>query len=268
MRTMLTIAGHDPSSGAGVTADLAVMAAHGYFGTSAVTSLTVQSTVGVMSTHPVDPRVLAGTLDCLVRDMPPAGIKIGMLENAETVRVVCTMLAALRREGLRIPVVLDPVLRSSSGRALLDAPGVRLLREELLELVDWATPNFSELGALLGTQVTDAEDAEVAAAELCKGRGGLNLVCTGGDCETADDFVLLAAGGREWLRGEKIVSPSTHGTGCAFASALACQLCDGATGVEAARLAKKYVAEAIRRAEPRGAGKGPLNLLWPLHRPL
>ncbi len=242
------------------------MAAHGYFGTSAITSLTVQSTVGVLSTHPVDPQVLAEALDCLLRDMPPAGIKIGMLENAANVRVVCTMLAVLRREGPRIPVVLDPVLRSSSGRALLDAPGVRMLREKLLPLVDWATPNFSELGVLLGTQVANAEDVEAAAAELCRGMSGVNLVCTGGDSYAANDLVLLASGGREWLQGEKILSSSTHGSGCAFASALLCRLCDGATGVEAARLAKEYVAEAIRLGEPRGAGKGPLNLFWPCRR--
>ena len=124
MQTVLTIAGFDPSSGAGVTADLMVFAAHGLFGTSCITGLTVQSTVGVRSTTAVSAEVVKATLDCLVSDLPPAGIKIGMLTTAENVGVVAEFLAAFRDEERRVPVVLDPVLRSSSGRELLDAEGV------------------------------------------------------------------------------------------------------------------------------------------------
>lgn len=263
IKTLLTIAGHDPSSGAGVTADLAVMAAHGYSGTSAVTALTVQSTVAVRATHPVESRILADALDCIVEDMPPAGVKIGMLATGANVRVVCSLLERLRAQGLRSPVVLDPVMRATSGRALLDEDGVCMLREALLPLVDWATPNFSELEVLLGRRLKVAAELELAAAELVEANSRLNLVCTGGDADAADDLVLLGDRTREWLRGEKLLSTSTHGTGCAFASALVCRLSDGVAGVEAARLAKQYVTEGIRRAEPRGAGKGPLDLWWP-----
>src|SRR4030081_3252057 len=124
MQTVLTIAGFDPSSGAGVTADLMVFAAHGLFGTSCITGLTVQSTVGVRSTTAVSAEVVRATLDCLAGDLPPSGIKIGMLTTAGNVAVVAEFLAAFRDEETRVPVVLDPVLRSSSGRELLDAEGV------------------------------------------------------------------------------------------------------------------------------------------------
>src|SRR5580698_8027237 len=135
MLTVLTIAGFDPSSGAGVTADLMVFAAHGLFGTSCITALTVQSTVGVRATQPVAGEVVRATLDCLQDDLPVAGIKIGMLATAENVAAVVDFLEGIRGQG--IPVVLDPVLRSSSGRELLDAAGVVLMRERLLPLVDW-----------------------------------------------------------------------------------------------------------------------------------
>ena len=242
MKTLLTIAGYDPSSGAGVTADLAVFAAHGYFGVSAITGLTVQSTTGVRRTEAVAPDLLGETLACLFEDIEIAGIKIGMLATAANVAVVADFVASL--PGL--PVVLDPVLRSSSGRELLEPEGVALLRERLLPLVSWATPNRGE-AALLGEL-----PAHVAA------------VITGGDDDAAD---LIRAGGLEtWLRGERIESRSTHGTGCAFSSALLCGLVAGLDSVEAARRAKAYVAEAIRRAPAVGRGHGPLALGWPLVR--
>ena len=260
MRTLLTIAGFDPSSGAGVTADLAVMAVHRFFGMSAITALTVQSTLGVRSTHAVDATVLQATLECLLDDVRPGGVKIGMLGSAAAVEVVAAFVERLRRDGGRVPVVLDPVLRSSSGRDLLDASGVETLRRRLLGLVDWVTPNTAELAVLTGMPVGSHEEIERAAGSL----RGVDVVATGGDLERADDLVLLKNGARHWLSGEKIASSATHGTGCAFSTALLCGLASGMDGLAAAEAAKHYVAEAIRRAEPIGRGKGPMRLLWPL----
>ena len=262
-KTLLTVAGFDPSSGAGITADLAVMSAHGYFGTAAITALTVQSTVGVRAAQAVDAEFLSKTLDCLADDLSPSGIKIGMLASVGNVRVVAGYIRKLLCGPVRIPVVLDPVLRSSSGAELLDAPGLRLLRDELLPLVDWVTPNRAELGVLLGRELTSDTDVEVAARELAARGRSLNVVATGGDHQ-ASDFLWLAEDLGEWLRGEKLTSTSTHGTGCAFSTALLCRLADGNTGLEAALSAKKYVTEAIRRAPQIGHGRGPLDLLWPL----
>lgn len=264
MRTVLTIAGFDPSSGAGVTADLMVFAAHGFFGTSCITSLTVQSTIGVQAAHPIRPETVRATLDCLHGDLPAAGIKIGMLATEETVAVVADFLGDLKGGGEWLPVVLDPVLRSSSGRELLDEDGVTTLRERLLPLVDWVTPNIDELEILSGRRVTKRGDLPDAARELQGEFAGLNVFATGGHLESPDDFLLTAEGETWWLPGVRVDSTSTHGTGCALSSALLSGLVQGKSAYEAAVSAKIYVAQAIRTAVGLGHGRGPLNHLWPL----
>jgi hydroxymethylpyrimidine/phosphomethylpyrimidine kinase len=266
MQTVLTIAGFDPSSGAGVTADLMVFAAHGLFGTSCITGLTVQSTVGVRSTTAVSAEVVKATLDCLVIDLPPAGIKIGMLTTADNVAAVAEFLTLLRGDEGRVPVVLDPVLRSSSGRELLDAEGVTVMRESLLPLVDWVTPNLEELGVLTGQPVRRREDMPEAARTLQEMGWELNVVATGGHLNPPDDLLVPAEGEMVWLPGEQRVSRSTHGTGCAFSSALLSRLVLGDGDRDAAVMAKRYVAEAIGTAEAMGRGIGPVNHLWPFRR--
>ncbi len=242
---MLTIAGFDPSSGAGVTADLAVFAAHGLFGTSCITALTVQNTLGVASVHPVDGAVVRATLEHLWDDLPPVGIKIGMLATAGCVEAVAGFLESLAE---RPVVVLDPVLRSTSGRDLLDAEGVTALRRRLLPLVDWVTPNGAEL-SVLGDDVL--------------GQPGLAVMVTGGDRESPDDLVVMGEM-ETWLPGVRVETTSTHGTGCALSSALLARLVVGDRPLAAARGAKAYVAEAMRRAAPLGRGHGPMNHLWTL----
>ncbi len=240
--TLLTIAGFDPSSGAGITADLAVFAAHGYFGVSAITALTVQSTLGVRSTEPMAAELVRETLDCLVQDIEIAGVKIGMLATRSNVEVVAAFLARLPD----VPIVLDPVLRSSSGQDLLEAEGLPALRERLLPHVHWATPNRQEFMSL---------------GEMPE---GVNLVVTGGEEDASDRIV--AGGVETWLRGERIESRATHGTGCAFSSALLCGLVAGLDGIAAAREAKEYVRQAILRAPAVGHGRGPMALGWPTAR--
>jgi hydroxymethylpyrimidine/phosphomethylpyrimidine kinase len=264
MLTVLTIAGFDPSSGAGVTADLMVFAAHGLFGTSCITSLTVQSTVGVRASSAVPTELVRDTLDCLQSDLPAEGIKIGMLATAANVAAVAGFLEGLRARESRVPVVLDPVLRSSSGRDLLEAEGVRMMRDRLLPMVDWVTPNLEELGTLAGRIVMQKEDLPAAARDLQAMGRGLNVVATGGHLIPPDDLLVRAGGEMDWLPGEQIVSRSTHGTGCAFSSALLSRLVLGDSGLGAAMMAKRYVAEAIRTAEPMGKGIGPVNHLWPM----
>jgi hydroxymethylpyrimidine/phosphomethylpyrimidine kinase len=277
MQTVLTIAGFDPSSGAGVTADLMVFAAHSLFGTACITALTVQSTLGVRSTHPVGAAVVEATLDCLHADLLPAGIKIGMVSDATNIFIISEFLArhrAMHQTSLErpIPVVLDPVLRSSSGRELLDQQGIAALRERLLPMVDWVTPNLDELAILSGDEI-EGRDAIPNACNrlqaLVESRDGqaLGIIATGGHLDPPDDYVLTPEGESLWLPGERIVTQSTHGTGCAFSSAFLSRLVLGDTAFEAARGAKEYVAEAMRTAEEYGAGRSPLNYLWPFHQP-
>ena len=260
-RVLLTIAGHDPGSGAGVTADLKTFAAHGFFGTSCVTALTVQSTVGVRGVQVVEADFLSDALRCLQDDLPPAGVKIGMLGNGKIVEAVAEYLKKLDPE---IPVVVDPVLRSSSGADLLQADAMALLRERLFPHATWITPNRAEFALLLGREVPKRTDVEEAARELGSGLGLQGVVVTDGDGLPPEDLVWSVSAGHSWLAGEHIATRATHGTGCAFSSALLCGLVRGLDGVTAAAAAKTYVAEAMRRAVPRGAGRGPMHLLWPL----
>ena len=243
----LTIAGYDPSSGAGITADLQVFADHSVTGVSAVTALTVQSTRGVRRIEPVRGMLLRETLDCLGEDGPIAGVKIGMLATAEVVGVVAEFLlgAGIPRER----VVLDPVIRASSGAELLSAEGVKRLVVDLLPVVGWVTPNLDEAAGLLGEPVAGREGVPGQAARLAKlGRAGLNVVVTGGHLEPPDDFLRTALGEERWFRGTRVAARSTHGTGCAFSSALLCRLLLGDGRVEAVAGAKAWVVGRLEGA--------------------
>lgn len=271
MQTLLTIAGFDPSSGAGVTADLFVFAAHGFFGTSCITSLTVQSTMGVRYSQAVDAAVIADTLTHLDRDLRPAGIKIGMLGSRQAVVAVVDYLETVRGRWPEIPVVVDPVLRASSGSELLQPGAAHTLRTRLLPLADWVTPNADELGWMVGRRVDDRADMLRASRDLQhevaeqKGRP-INVLAKGGHLDTPDDLLLRIGGEDIWLRGERIETRATHGTGCALSSALVSRLVQGDDDLNASRNAKRYVAEAMRRATAIGHGQGPMNHLWPLDR--
>ena len=257
----LTIAGFDPSSGAGVTADLQVFAAHGLCGTACISALTVQSTQGVASVSSVSP-LLAATLAYLDEDLPPDGIKIGMLGNAEAVDAVATFLRTRRR--LEAPVVLDPVLLSSSGARLLDHDGIAALQTKLLPLVDWITPNIAELAVLSGLPIEAADDIAPAMKALLRRYPHLYIVATGGHRDTPIDLLLTPTGELFRFEGVWVDTSSTHGTGCAFSSAILARLILRDAPDAAVSSAKNYVFEALRRAPEVGKGRGPLNLLWPL----
>jgi hydroxymethylpyrimidine/phosphomethylpyrimidine kinase len=273
-RTLLTIAGHDPSSGAGITADLQTFAAHRLFGTSAITALTVQSTLGVAEIHPVDPAFLRRTLDHLAADLPPAGIKIGMLGSTEIAVSVAAFLATLRQPEENQPtgnqpignppivptIVLDPILRASSGANLLPPEALETLHQQLLPNVTWITPNWSELSALTNQPIQTLAEAEAAAHALAQRHPHLHIVATAGDHAQPTDLLRLPSGEIHRFPGEHLASTSTHGTGCAFSSALLCHLILGDTPIEAVRGAKHFVTEAICQAPPLGHGRGPLNL--------
>jgi hydroxymethylpyrimidine/phosphomethylpyrimidine kinase len=260
----LTIAGFDPSSGAGITADLKTFAAHGVYGVAAITALTVQSTQGVRSLEPVRPSLFRETLECLAQDVSLDGVKLAMLAGAGLVAEAEHFLRA--RPGLHAKVVLDPVLRSSSGAGLLDAEGTALLRERLLGVVDWITPNLNELALLTGVEVRAREQVPAAAERLARqaasiGNPDIAIVVTGGHLDRPDDYLLLQGKG-SWLPGERVETRSTHGTGCAFSSALLAELVLGRTGVDAVEAAKRYVTAALRAAYPVGQGRGPLHHLF------
>jgi hydroxymethylpyrimidine/phosphomethylpyrimidine kinase len=260
----LTIAGFDPSSGAGITADLQTFAAHGLFGISAITALTVQSTLGVASVKAV-PELLLQTLDHLKADLPPAGIKIGMLATHEIVTKTTAFIDAYKP---LIPIILDPVIVSSSGAPLLDQEGLRALQEELLDQVSWITPNWAELALLTSRKVQFPPDAATALHAFGHRYPHLHIVATGGDHgDKPIDLLRTPTGEIHSFPGKRIDTTSTHGTGCAFSSALLSRLILGDTPLAAVAGAKAFVEGALRHAPGLGHGRGPMDLLWPLRHP-
>lgn len=251
---VLTIAGFDPSSGAGVTADIKTIAAHGCYGVSAITALTVQSTAGVRRLVPVDVKLLGDTFDELLRDVKVSAVHIGMLGSGEVVSRVADLLESA---GLK-KVVLDPVLRSSSGAALLDKPGAELLIQRLLSLVDVITPNVDEATALTGLEVRNPPQMKLAAERLHE-MGAKAVVVTGGHLDRALDVLSVKGEQAQTYSAERVDSPNTHGTGCAFSTAIACQLALGQSLEMAVVLAKAYVLAAIRSSYTIGRGPGPVN---------
>jgi hydroxymethylpyrimidine/phosphomethylpyrimidine kinase len=261
---VLTIAGFDPSSGAGVTADIKTIAAHGCYGVACITALTVQSTAGVRRVEPLDPALVTETLEELAADIPLAAIHIGMLGAGKVVKAMVEFLG--RRSGkAKLPnVVLDPILKSSSGADLLDSAGTRLLIEKLIPLADVITPNVEEAAVLTGLKVTDLDEMRAAAAKLHQ-MGSAAVVITGGHLEKATDllsFTTRRGVEEEVFKAERQRSNSTHGTGCAFATAMSCHLALDRGLAEAALLAKTFVTAAIAAGHPLGRGTGPVHHLY------
>ena len=257
---VLTIAGFDPSSGAGVTADIKTIAAHDCYGVCCITALTVQSTQGVRRVQGVDPTIIRETLQELASDLEIEAVHLGMLGNEAVVKAVSDFLA----ESKPPHVVLDPILKSSSGADLLDAAGTRLMTEKLIPLAEVVTPNLDEAGALTGLVVTNLDGMREAAARL-HSMGAANVVVTGGHLDKAIDLLSFSANRgteQEVFKADRQRSNSTHGTGCAFATALACHLAHGRSLPEAVLLSKAYVAAAITNAHPLGHGVGPLHHLY------
>ena len=260
---ILTIAGFDPSSGAGVTADVKTIAAHGCYGVGCITALTVQSTAGVRRAESVSPEVVAETLKELSADVEISAVHIGMLGSGKVARVVSDFLD---KSGLR-NVVLDPIIKSSSGYDLIDAAGLRLLIERLLPLATVITPNVDEAAALTGLAVTNLEQMRVAAARLHE-MGAAGVVITGGHLEKAIELLSFTrphGTEQEVFKSNRQQSKSTHGTGCAFATSMACHLARGRGLPEAVLLSKTYVAAAIANAHPLGRGTGPVHHLYRMY---
>lgn len=261
---VLTIAGFDPSSGAGITADIKTIAAHECYGVACITALTVQSTAGVRRVEPVAPGTISETLQELVSDLEVAAVHIGMLGIRGAVKAVADFLG-----GAQLPhVVLDPILKSSSGSDLLDSVGTRLLLEKLIPLAEVITPNLDEAATLTGLPVTNLDQMREAAVRL-HSLGSANVVITGGHLERATDLLSFTTDRgieQEIFKADRLRSSSTHGTGCAFATALACHLAHGRRLPEAVLLSKAYVGAAIANAHPLGRGVGPLHHLYGMHR--
>jgi len=254
---VLTIAGFDPSSGAGITADIKTIAAHGCYGLAAITALTVQSTAGVRQVAPVDPHLLFDTLQELTSDVKISAVHIGMLGSAKVAARVADFLEKERHPN----VVLDPVLRATSGTSLLDNEGVRILKETLMPLATVISPNVDEAAVLSGVEIANVEQMKQAAQSL-HAMGANGVVITGGHLERAIDVLSVKDDYVQVFRSDRLESTNTHGTGCAFSTTIACMLAQGRSLSAAVLLAKAYVTAAISNAYPIGRGPGPVNHMY------
>jgi hydroxymethylpyrimidine/phosphomethylpyrimidine kinase len=240
MHTALTIAGSDPTAGAGIQADLRTFASFDVSGTCAITAITVQNATGVRQVFALAPELVVAQIDAVVDQHRVAATKIGMLGNAAIVDAVA---GAIRRHGLA-NVVLDPVLAASAGGALLEADAIPHLTSQLFPLAAVVTPNVSELQALTGAAVHDLRSLREAAARLVA-LGARAVVAKGGHLAGPPiDLVYDGARFTE-LPGDRLEVAGTHGTGCRFSSALAARLAHGDTLVDAARAAKRFVRDAL-----------------------
>src|SRR5256886_412179 len=250
---LLTIAGFDPSCGAGTAADLKTFAAHGCYGVAAITSLTVQNTQGVESVHNTPSAELRAQLEALAKDCEIAAVKIGMLGNRGNAVVVAEFLDAHKFAH----VVHDPVMKSSSGAELLDAAGIKYVATELLKRASVITPNVPEAEVLTGMTIKDVADMEAAARKIVE-MGARAVIVKGGHMEKAVD-VLFDGSEMMPLVGDKGKEETLHGTGCTLASSISAHLAVGRGLLEAATLSKAYVMKAIEKAYPIGKGRVPLD---------
>ena len=254
MKRALTIAGSDSGGGAGIQADLKTFAALGVYGTSALTAVTAQNTLGVTGVQELPPDMVASQIDAVVSDIGADAVKTGMLANSGIIRVVA---GKVNEHGLP-NLVVDPVMVAKGGDPLLQEEAVDALRTLLVPLALVVTPNLPEASVLVGYRVATLEQARRAARDIV-GMGSRSVVVKGGHLE--GDAVDVFYDGSEFreFSSPRVYTTSTHGTGCTFASAIAAGLANGMGVEEAVGQAKAYVTEAIRRAVPIGSGHGPLN---------
>lgn len=274
---VLTIAGSDPSGGAGIQADLKTMLAHGVYGMAAITALTAQNTTGVYGIFPVTGEFLEKQMDSVFSDIFPEAVKIGMLGNEE---LAVTVARVLKKYNPR-HIVVDPVMVATSGAKLLDYESIELFKKELFSIAEVLTPNIPELEALTGIKIKSEIDFKNAAKELSEqcgcavlAKGGHIIEGSpgkdpeeGGEKDSGKGSVngkyssdlLCQKGEFQWFYGERIDNPNIHGSGCTLSSAIASNLAKGLGLTESVRLAKEYINTVISAMLDLGKGHGPMN---------
>ena len=258
MRRALTIAGSDSSAGAGIQADLKTFAAHGVYGTSAITAVTAQHTYGIAMIQAMPDELVTAQIEAVVSDIGVDAVKTGMLPTAAIVEAVAAAVQALDLPML----VVDPVMVSKSGNTLAGEEAVAALRTELLEHAFLVTPNVPEAEALAGLTILSDDDRRESARRI-HAFGPRYVLIKGGHLGSPTIVDLLFDGTTfTEFPVERIAGPHTHGTGCTYAAAVAARLALGHTLVESIPLVQQYVAGAIRRAPQLGHGHGPMQHFW------
>lgn len=259
MQKVLTIAGTDPTGGAGAQADLKTFMAHKVYGMSIITALVAQNTTGVRDIMKVTTNFLEEQFDCVFQDIVPDAIKIGMVSEAKLIHTIAKKLKQYDAKH----IVMDPVMVSTSGSCLLEEDALQALKEELFPLACMITPNIPEAQILTNIEIHTKEDMVQAAQQLSQDYKGYILM-KGGHFENRADDLLYYNGIVTWLSCEKIDNPNTHGTGCTLSSAIAANLALGHTMEDSVKNAKAYITGALNDGLNLGVGSGPLNHCWNL----
>ena len=254
LKTALTIAGSDCSGGAGIQADIKTMTMNGVYAMSAVTALTAQNTTGVTGIQESSPEFLEMQLDAVFEDIYPDAVKIGMVASGELIKAI----AARLRHYDAGNVVIDPVMVSTSGSALMRTDAVNTLVEELLPLATLVTPNIPEAEVLSGRTISTKEDMIEAARQIGDENHCAVLLKGGHSVNDANDL-LYAEGRLTWFQGKRIDNPNTHGTGCTLSSAIASNLAKGFSLEDSVERAKSYISEALGAMLDLGKGSGPMQ---------
>jgi hydroxymethylpyrimidine/phosphomethylpyrimidine kinase len=258
MQAVLSIAGSDSGGGAGIQADLKTFAALGVYGTTAITAITAQNTVGVTAAVPLEADLVTAQIEAVAGDIEIHATKTGMLGTSAIVEAVAAAIVELDLPNL----VVDPVMVAKSGDRLVDDEGIRTMRLELLPRALVVTPNIPEAEVLSGTRITSPERAREAAQRI-HAMGPTAVIVKGGHAAGDEIVDLLFDGtGFHEFRIARVITRNTHGTGCTFASAIAAQLALGRSIVEATKEAQTYVAGAVRHGLSIGRGHGPLDHFW------
>ncbi len=258
--SFLTIAGTDPSGGAGIQADLKTAAALGVYGSSVITALVAQNTTGVFLVETASQKMLAAQLEAVLTDIPPMAIKIGMAGTSLSMETIGEKLEKYNQA----PVILDPVMVSTSGHSLLNPQDVKSLTNRLFPLAALVTPNIPEAEALLSTskrRICTKKEMEEAVMELFH-IFQVPFLLKGGHITQGADDVLYRNGTLTWFPGERIDNPNTHGTGCTLSSAIACGLARGMGLEDSILAAKAYLNGALKAGLNMGKGRGPLWHGW------
>ncbi|MDK2880770.1 MAG: hydroxymethylpyrimidine/phosphomethylpyrimidine kinase [Clostridia bacterium] len=254
IKVALTVAGSDSCGGAGIQADLKTFAALGVYGMSVITAVTAQNTTGVVSVRELDAEIIRDQIDCLFEDIKIDAVKIGMVSSAEIIDVIGERLRAHRARH----IVVDPVMVSKSGCHLLRPESREELVKVLFPIAEVVTPNLFEAGVITGMKIENLSQMEEAAVRIHE-LGAKNVVVKGGHLTGEAVDVLYDGECFRHLRGRRIETKNTHGTGCTFSSAIAAYLADGHPVPEAVRRAKEYITGAIEHSFSLGRGVGPTD---------
>ena len=254
MRTALTIAGSDSIGGAGIQADIKTMTINGVYAMSAITALTAQNTLGVTGIMEVTPKFLHNQIDAIFEDIPPDAVKIGMVSSASLIEIIAERLIFYKA----VNIVLDPVMVASSGSRLIEEDAVLTLKERLLPIASLVTPNIPEAEILSGIKITTEEDM-MDAAKIISDSYFCSVLLKGGHSINDANDVLYSKGEAHWFKGQRIINPNTHGTGCTLSSAIASNLAKGYSMKDAVKEAKNYVSGALSAMLHLGKGTGPMN---------